>query len=98
MRTLTDRTNAYGISQNVTLDKLSNCLAIKNAGNSICVFNDDPLQPGECKIFSAWPGELLKGRYTFYFRTPAVVPLGYVQSDLAVITEQFYLPETGKQC
>ena len=89
----TTRTNTYGIAGNITLDKLSNCLAFKNAGNSICVFDSDPLQPGESKVIAGWPHEVITGRYSFFFQTPAVVPVGYVQDDMAVVTEQYYLPD-----
>lgn len=86
-------TTPYQVTTKITLDRLCNSLAVKNAGNSICVLNDDPLQPGETKIFTAWPNELVIGRYNFYFQTPPVVPIGYVQMDLAIVSQQFYLPE-----
>jgi hypothetical protein len=92
MRKQTSRTNTYTTLTKITLDQLSNSLAVKNAGNSICLLNNDPLQPGEVKIFTAWPEEILTGKYNFYFQTPAVVPIGYVQDDMAVVTEQYYLP------
>jgi len=92
MRKQTSRTNAYTTPTKITLDQLSNCLAVKNAGNSILLINNDPLVPAETKIFSAWPQEVLVGKYYIDFRTPASVPVGYVQDDFAVVTEQYYLP------
>lgn len=85
-------TQTYTTSTKITLDLLSNSLSVKNAGNSLLLLNNDPLQPGETKIFSVWPGEILVGKYNFYFQTPPVVPIGYVQDDMAVVTEMYYLP------
>jgi len=89
----TTRTNLTGQPLNITLDALSNGLTVRNIGNSICVFNDDPLQPGESKSTGGNKGEILKGRYALKFQTPAVVPVGYVQNDQAVVTEKFYLDD-----
>lgn len=89
----TTRTNLTGQALNITLDPLSNGLTVRNIGNSICIFNDDPLQPGESKSQGGNKGEILKGRYALRFQTPTVVPPGYVQNDQAVVTEKFYLDD-----
>lgn len=87
----TTRTTPTGQMLNITLDPWSNGLSVKNTGNSICIFNDDPLQPGESKTIGGNKGELLRGRYAVKFQTPATVPVGYVQFDQAVVTEKYYL-------
>jgi len=87
----TTRTTPTGQALNITLDPWSNGLSVKNTGNSICIFNDDPLLPGESKTIGGNKGELLRGRYALKFQTPATAPPGYVQNDQAVVTEKYYL-------
>lgn len=85
-------TRTFGVATKITLDAQCNTLAVKNAGNSICLINQDPLVPGEVKIFGAWQNEILTGKYEFSFQTPPGVPITYVQNDEAVVTQLYYLP------
>ena len=83
-------TRTYGQPINITLDRLCNGITIKNSGNSICVFADDPLQPGESKAIGGNKGEILQGRYNVFFKPIASPPPGYVQNDECVVTQKYY--------
>lgn len=76
----------------ITLDEYSNGFTLKNAGNSICIINGDPLEPGESKAFGGNQGEIIIGVYNFKFQAIASPPPGYVQVDSAILTEKFYVP------
>jgi hypothetical protein len=82
---------------NIVLDAWSNGFTVKNAGNSILSFNGDPIQPNESKGFGGNRGELIEGNYSFFFTAPASPPPGYVQSDLAIITEKYYKPTEAQR-
>lgn len=91
----TTRTTQYGKEVNITLDRLSNGLTVKNGGNSVLIFDDDPLQPTESKGIGGNRAEILVGRYRLYFEPIASPPPGYVQNDLAIVTEKYYMEGQG---
>lgn len=85
-------TKPINLAGNITLDRWSNGLTIKNTGNSVLLFNQDPLQPGQSKAIGGNYGELLTGRYAVAFAPIASPPPGYVQSNGGIVTEKYYLP------
>lgn len=53
-----------------------NGFVIKNAGNTIVLFNNEPLMPGESQSVGGNEGEVFDGRVDIYFRpsVPVVIP------------------------
>lgn len=82
---------------NITLDKYSNGFTVKNLGNSICIVNSDPLQPGESKGFGGNQMEIMEGRYRIYFKPIDNPPVGYTQNDGAIVTEKYYIFKRGQE-
>lgn len=68
-----------------------NGVAVHNAGNTIVLFNEDPLQPGESKTFGGNWGEIFTGRIFIRFILPTPAPA--IPNNLAYVTSKFYVPE-----
>jgi hypothetical protein len=66
-----------------------NGFVIKNAGNTIVLFNNEPLQPGESQSVGGNEGEIFDGRVDIYFRLPTPAPGTPVNS--AWITVKYYV-------
>jgi len=81
----------------IVLDDWSNGFTVKNAGTSVLVMNGDPLQPTESKGFGGNKGELMVGKYSYFFKPIDNPPPGYVQVDFAIVTEKFYLPTEAQR-
>jgi|SRR6516164_10975316 hypothetical protein len=93
----TTRKTIYASQQNINLDQYSNGLTVRNIGNSVCVFDGDPLQPGQSKAIGGNKAEILTGRYSFSFQPIANPPIGYVQMDMAIVTEKYYILSPGQE-
>jgi hypothetical protein len=65
-----------------------NGFTVKNAGNTIVFFNQEPLQPGESQTIGGNEGEIFVGRVDIYFKLPVPAPLTPV--NMAWITVKFY--------
>ena len=65
-----------------------NGFTIKNAGNTIVMFNNEPLQPGESQSVGGNEGELYIGRVDIFFMLPTPAPGTPVNS--CWITVKFY--------
>ena len=65
-----------------------NQVAIHNAGNTIVLVNDDPLQPGESKSWGGNWGEIFTGRVFLQFVMP--VPAPPIPNNAAFVTQKFY--------
>lgn len=65
-----------------------NGFTVKNAGNTILMFNQEPLQPGESQSIGGNEGEIYTGRVSIFFMLPTPAPGTPVNS--AWITIKFY--------
>jgi hypothetical protein len=86
-------TQAYQSQQKITLDDFCNSVSIKNAGNTIVMFNNEPIFPGESKSIGGIENGILTGRYNLTFTTiwPGfVVPVTPFNS--AFFTQIYYIP------
>jgi hypothetical protein len=76
-----------GTSQ-VPIGQFVNGFTVKNAGNTIVMFNQEPLLPGESQTVGGNEGEIYVGRVDIFFTLPAPPPL--VPVNAAWITVKFY--------
>jgi hypothetical protein len=81
----------YTQASKLNLDQLCNAVTIKNAGNIICLVDDEPIQPGESKSFQFSEMQIFYGRHQVGFTTAgmAVVPAILIPS--AWVTQTFYI-------
>lgn len=89
----------YSIPQKIDLDILCNGVTVKNIGNSICVIDNDPLQPFESESIGGNKDEIFYGRHNISFQPAVPQPLPRV--DLAVVTQKFYIESpkvSGQNC
>jgi hypothetical protein len=73
---------------NVQIGNNVNGFTVKNAGNTIVVFNQEQLQPGESFTVGGNIGEIYSGRVDIYFRLP--VPPPGTPVNMCWITVKFY--------
>lgn len=81
-------TEAY----NIILDQYCNDLTVKNVGNSVVMFDDDPIQPQQSKSIGGNRLEILKGgghkiSFTLNF---LIGPPPLVRNDMAIMTQKYY--------
>lgn len=82
----------YNSFQKINIPEFCIGLAVKNTGNTICQFDDEPLFPGESKIYQSDEGSILVGRHSVQFSlvavgfTPPAIPV-----NQAWITVAFYV-------
>jgi hypothetical protein len=76
-----------GTSQ-VQIGNNVNGFDVKNAGNTIVVFNQEPLQPGESQTVGGNAGEIFAGRVDIYFQLPVPAPVTPV--NMCWITIKYY--------
>jgi hypothetical protein len=72
-----------------------NGFTIKNIGTTICVLNDDPIQPGESKSFGGNWGEIYVGRV--YVRFVTQTPPPSTITNLLFLTEKFYVSAPNQE-
>jgi hypothetical protein len=65
-----------------------NGVTVKNAGNTIVIFNQEPLQPGESESIGGNEGEIFVGRVDIFFTLPVPPPL--VPVNMAWIIVKYY--------
>jgi hypothetical protein len=82
----------YNSFQKLNLPDFCSALSVKNTGNTVCLFDDEPLFPGESKIYSGDEGEVLVGRHSIGFTTVAVgfTPPG-VPVNQAWVSYKYYV-------
>lgn len=89
--------NTYVVSvtrtKSVILDDLCNGYVVRNAGNTILVFRNEPLDPGESKTIGGNFGEVCMDRVDIAFMDQAVQPLPRVNQGF--VTQKVYLPGGG---
>lgn len=73
----------------VQIGQRVNGFTVKNAGNTILMFNQEPLQPGESQSVGGNEGEEYIGRVDIYFMLPTIVPP--LPTNMAWITVKFYV-------
>ena len=80
---------AYSTPAKVDFDARTNGFVVKNAGNQIVIFDDEPIQPGESKAYGGNKGEIFIGRKDLAFQVPA----GFVGTPVnsAFVTVKFYV-------
>jgi hypothetical protein len=83
----------YNAPQKITIPDFCSALSVKNTGNTIVLFDDEPLFPGESKVYSGDEGEILFGRHSINFTLIAVgfTPPG-VPINQAWVSWKFYIP------
>lgn len=87
-------TQEYSLQTMVPADKNCNGFTIKNAGNTICIVNGEPLQPGDFKTFGLNRGEIYIGRIDISFQLPAPAPP--TPTNSAFLTQKFYVKKGDK--
>jgi hypothetical protein len=65
-----------------------NGFVVKNSGNTIVMFNREPLQPGESQTVGGNEGEIYVGRVDIFFVLP--IPAPAVPIDSCWITVKYY--------
>jgi len=88
-------TRIYQQAAKVTLDRLTNGVTVKNNGNTVCLFNSDPLLPGESKAVGGNYGEIYTGRLDISFNVIGLTPAPVTPVNSAVVTYKFYQPGDG---
>lgn len=88
----------YTRVQKINIPRLCNAVTVKNTGNIICVFDLDPLQPGESKSIGGNRGEVTIGRHDVDFTTQGMTVVPPVQNPSCVVTLKYYIkPPSGMQ-
>lgn len=83
----------YNLPQKLNIPQFCSALSVKNTGNTIVLFDDEPLFPGESKIYSGDEGEILVGRHIIGFTLIAVgfTPPG-TPINQAWVSYKYYIP------
>jgi hypothetical protein len=81
----------YQRAGKLNLDQLCNAVSIKNAGNIICLIDDEPLQPGESKSFQFSERQIFYGRHEVAFTIVGMAVVPPVQIPSAWVTQTFYI-------
>lgn len=82
-------TQGYSQATMVPPDKLCNGFTVKNAGNTICIVNGEPIQPDDFKTFGMNRGEIYIGRIDLSFVLPTPAPP--IPTNQAFVTQKFYV-------
>lgn len=87
---------AYVRNQKINIPKLCNAVTVKNTGNIICLFDLDPLQPGESKAIGGNRAEVTIGRHDIAFTTQGMTVIPPTQLPSASVTVKYYIhPPAG---
>lgn len=78
----------YSNVTDVQWDKYLNGFFIHNTGNTLLIFNNDVLQPGDTKTVGGNYGEIYDGRINLMFRLPTPAPL--TPENEVIVTQKFY--------
>jgi hypothetical protein len=81
----------YTTQSKINLDSLCNGITVKNAGNIICLVDDEPIQPGESKRFGFSEMQIFCGRHDIGFTIVGMAVVPAVQIPSAWITQIFYI-------
>jgi hypothetical protein len=84
-------TQAFGTNpKSIVLDEFTNALTIKNTGTTLCLINEDPLNPGESKFFGGNAGEVFDAGTRFDVRFVIQVPAPATVVNLCQVTTKIY--------
>ena len=83
---------SYSTPQKLNLDPMCNSFTLKNLGNTLCVLDDEVLQPGDFKAFGGNRGEVFTGRHNIYFTVVGMAVPPVTPQPLAWFTQKFYVP------
>ena len=84
-------TKDFSVNAQIDIDQLCNAITVKNAGTTLVLIQGDILQPGESKAMGGNRMEILRGRFDIRFQTQVPPPL--IITNLAFVTQKFYLPD-----
>lgn len=88
----------YVLPQKVVIDNLCNSITVRNAGNSLLIFDDEVIQPGANKVIGGNRLEIFIGRKDISFQPTTnqdiPVPQPTPRVDVAYVTQKFYIRES----
>lgn len=81
--------------QKIVIDRKCNTITVRNAGNSLVIYDDEIIQPGQSKTIGGNQDEIFIGRKDLAFQPTTNQPIPQPQPlprvDFAYVTQKFYI-------